>query len=71
MMDPVVLKYPGSTALLQLYQQHEVNYEVTVQPVPGLITFWREVTEVIESAPLKVTRLTQHLFGISLALNYK
>ena len=55
MLDPAILKSPAGTVILDILQKHDVCYEIQSQALPGIISFWREVTEVIEKEPLRVS----------------
>lgn len=52
MLDPAILKCPAGTAILDILQKHDICYEIQPQVLPGIITFWREVTEIVEKEPL-------------------
>ena len=53
-IDPAVLKTPGGSTVLDTLQKGEVKYEIVAQPLPNIVTFWREVTKVTETEPQQV-----------------
>ena len=53
-IDPAVLKTPGGSTMLDTLQKAEVKYEIVAQPLPNIVTFWREVTKVTETEPQQV-----------------
>ena len=64
MLDPAVLKCPAGTAILNTLQKHDICYEIQSQVLPGIITFWREVTELVEKEPLQVSNYYLQLLSL-------
>ncbi|KAK2178178.1 hypothetical protein NP493_556g00062 [Ridgeia piscesae] len=58
-IDPAVLKTPGGSTVLDILQKAEVKYEIVAQPLPNIVTFWREVTKVTETEPQQLHSHTQ------------
>jgi hypothetical protein len=56
MLDPTILKSSAGTVILDTLQKLDITYEIQSQPLAGIITFWREVTEVVEKQPLRVSK---------------
>ena len=61
MVDPGVLQCPGAAAILPFLSEQNIRFNVQPQPQKGLITFWRETTEVIETANQQVCYNCTHL----------
>ena len=57
MLDPAILKSSSGTVILETLQKLDITYEIQPQPLAGIITFWREVTQVVEKQPLRVSGL--------------
>ena len=54
-LDPGVLKESYGTAILDGFQKQEVRYDIQPQAVPNIITYWREVTELVDKGPGQVS----------------